>query len=140
MLPSFSLKNHKDKTIDLAKLLKTNGIVIFVYPRASTPGCTNQVCFFRDSLTEFESLGYKVFGLSNDPPKKNNTFATKQNLTYDLLCDEKEEFLKFIGAKNGTKVTRSCIVIQKGGKILDKSIKVGPIQSLEWALDAIKKN
>jgi peroxiredoxin len=57
-----------------------------------------------------------------------------------LLCDEKEEFLKFIGAKNGTKVTRSCIVIQKGGKILDKFIKVGPIQSLEWALDVIKKN
>ncbi|AWB64967.1 thioredoxin-dependent thiol peroxidase [Saccharobesus litoralis] len=86
--PLFSLKNQNDETINLADYIGKNKVVVYFYPKASTPGCTVQACGLRDSKTELDALNVKVFGLSPDPVKRISNFVTKQELNFDLLADE----------------------------------------------------
>ncbi|KAI0455853.1 thioredoxin-like protein [Xylaria acuta] len=95
------------------------GVVLFTYPKASTPGCTNQVCLFRDSYTDLTKEGLLIYGLSTDSPKANTTFKTKQNLPYPLLCDPSATLIGAIGLKKAPKgTTRGVFVVDKTGKVL----------------------
>jgi len=105
----------------LATLLDASdgGVVLFTYPKASTPGCTKQACLFRDRHTALTATGFAIYGLSRDSPKANSTFQTKQALPYPLLCDPKATLITAIGMKKspaGTK--RGVFVIDKSGKVL----------------------
>ncbi|KAI9776454.1 MAG: hypothetical protein M1839_009565 [Geoglossum umbratile] len=96
-----------------------NGVVLFTYPKASTPGCTTQACLFRDAYTSLTSTGLSIYGLSTDPPKANTTFKTKQNLPYPLLCDPGATLIGAIGMKKSPKGTiRGVFVVSKEGKVL----------------------
>ncbi|KAJ9619650.1 hypothetical protein H2203_008432 [Taxawa tesnikishii (nom. ined.)] len=95
------------------------GVVLFTYPKASTPGCTNQACLFRDSFEPLTKTGLSIFGLSTDSPKANTTFKTKQKLPYTLLCDPQTSLIAAIGFKKSPKGTqRGVFVVQKDGKVL----------------------
>ncbi|EMT63304.1 thioredoxin-like protein [Fusarium oxysporum II5] len=108
-------KTTLKKLVDESK----SGVVLFTYPKASTPGCTKQVCFFRDSYEPLTKDGLAIYGLSADSPKANTTFKEKQKLPYTLLCDPKATLIKAIGLKKAPKgTTRGVFVISKEGKIL----------------------
>ncbi|GKU00384.1 peroxiredoxin q bcp [Fusarium langsethiae] len=112
--------NDGDKTT-LKKLVdeSKSGVVLFTYPKASTPGCTKQVCFFRDSYEPLTKDGLAIYGLSTDSPKANTTFREKQKLPYPLLCDPKATLIGAIGLKKAPKgTTRGVFVISKEGKVL----------------------
>jgi len=111
--------NDGDKTTLKALVEQSKaGVVLFTYPKASTPGCTTQVCLFRDTYTPLTATGLSIYGLSTDSPKSNTTFKTKQNLPYTLLCDKAATLIGAIGLKNGAKTTRGVFVVTKEGKVL----------------------
>ncbi|KAL4783244.1 thioredoxin-like protein [Aspergillus varians] len=96
-----------------------SGIVLFTYPKASTPGCTKQACLFRDEYDKLTSTGLSIYGLSADSPNANTTFKTKQRLPYPLLCDTASTLIGAIGLKKlprGT--TRGVFAIDKAGEVL----------------------
>ncbi|KAM0339395.1 hypothetical protein ACHAPU_010960 [Fusarium lateritium] len=108
-------KTTLKKLVDESK----SGVVLFTYPKASTPGCTKQVCFFRDSYEPLTKDGLAIYGLSTDSPKANTTFQEKQKLPYPLLCDPKATLIGAIGLKKAPKgTTRGVFVIDKEGKVL----------------------
>ena len=94
-----TVTTHDNKEVTLKQLVEESkgGVVIFTYPKASTPGCTTQACLFRDSYAPITGAGLSVFGLSTDSEKANTTFVTKQNLPYQLLCDPKATLTRAIG-------------------------------------------
>ncbi|OJI81583.1 thioredoxin peroxidase dot5 [Aspergillus tubingensis] len=95
------------------------GVVLFTYPRASTPGCTKQACLFRDNYDSITESGLSVYGLSADSPKANTTFKTKQRLQYPLLCNPTATLIAALGLKKSPKGTiRGIFAIDKEGKIL----------------------
>ncbi len=65
-----------------------NKVILYFYPRDSTPGCTVQACDFRDDMARLTSHGYKVFGVSKDSVKSHENFIGKQDLNFPLLMDE----------------------------------------------------
>ncbi|KAM0555069.1 hypothetical protein ACHAPJ_006418 [Fusarium lateritium] len=112
--------NDGEKT-SLKKLVDESktGVALFTYPKASTPGCTKQVCFFRDAYEPLTKDGLAIYGLSTDSPKANTTFKEKQRLPYPLLCDPKATLIGAIGLKKAPKgTTRGVFVIDKEGKVL----------------------
>ncbi|MCJ1380246.1 hypothetical protein MMC17_003349 [Xylographa soralifera] len=112
--------NDGEKTT-LKKLVEESkgGVVLFTYPKASTPGCTTQACLFRDQFTPLTSTGFSIYGLSRDSPKSNTTFKTKQNLPYTLLCDPSATLIGAIGFKKAPSgTTRGVFVVDKEGKVL----------------------
>ncbi|KAK4680388.1 thioredoxin peroxidase dot5 [Podospora pseudoanserina] len=96
------------------------GVVLFTYPKASTPGCTRQACMFRDEYTALATeSGFDIYGLSTDSPKANTTFKEKQKLPYELLCDPGATLIGAIGLKKAPKgTTRGVFVVDKAGKVL----------------------
>ncbi|MCJ1469900.1 hypothetical protein MMC07_008544 [Pseudocyphellaria aurata] len=95
-----------------------SGVVLFTYPKASTPGCTNQACLFRDEFALLTATGYAIYGLSTDSPKSNTTFKNNQKLPYTLLCDPSASLIEAIGMKKASKgTTRGVVVISKVAKV-----------------------
>ncbi|EEY14508.1 peroxiredoxin DOT5 [Verticillium alfalfae VaMs.102] len=95
------------------------GVVLFTYPKASTPGCTTQVCLFRDSYEPLTATGLAIYGLSADSTKANTTFKEKKELPYPLLCDPQRTLIGAIGLKKAPSGTqRGVFVVNKEGKIL----------------------
>ena len=84
--PAFSLLNQDGDEVDLKKI-KDKIIVLYFYPKASTPGCTTQACGIRDSKKELVKANTVVFGISPDAPPKLKKFIEKEGLNFDLLSD-----------------------------------------------------
>ena len=88
--------------------LKGKKVVLYVYPKDSTPGCTNEACNLRDNYERFLSLGYVVIGVSIQDAKSHKKFIEKYNLPFPLLCDTEKKLVQQVcGAKR--KWQEECI-------------------------------
>ncbi|GAB7348254.1 hypothetical protein MBLNU459_g6245t1 [Dothideomycetes sp. NU459] len=115
------VETHDGKKVTLKSLVEESkaGVVLFTYPKASTPGCTTQACIFRDTYESLTATGLSIYGLSTDSPKANTTFKTNKKLPYSLLCDPAASLIGAIGLKKSPKGTvRGVFVIGKDGTVL----------------------
>lgn len=94
--PEFGVNNQKGKLIKLSDF-KGKKVVLFFYPKASTPGCTVESCNLRDNYSEFIEKGYDVIGVSADSEKRQLNFSVKNELPYSLLADEEKEVINAYG-------------------------------------------
>ncbi|KFM27179.1 Peroxiredoxin [Auxenochlorella protothecoides] len=137
-LPSFKLLREDDVKVDVQELAKDQGVVIFLYPRANTGGCTKQALGFKENHKTLQDAGFEVYGLSFDKPKSQTTWKTKYDLPYHLLTDESGEFIKALGAfKPPRNVIRSHVVVAKGGKIVSSHIQISPGDSFAKAVATV---
>ncbi len=84
-IPYFRLKDQNNNIRSSENLNKP--LVLFFYPKDDTPGCTIEVCGFRDKYDLFKILGAEVWGISNGDSQSHLEFANKNKLQYPLLCD-----------------------------------------------------
>ena len=86
--PAFTCLDSSGNEHALEKYM-TQGktIILYFYPRDSTPGCTNQACDFRDNMARLQSEGYVVLGVSKDSESSHQKFIDKQELNFPLLMD-----------------------------------------------------
>ncbi|MGB1282644.1 MAG: peroxiredoxin, partial [Schleiferiaceae bacterium] len=68
-------------------------VILFFYPKASTPGCTVEACNFRDNYADLAAKGFEVVGVSADSVQRQSNFATKQELNYNLIADEEKSII-----------------------------------------------
>jgi len=94
--PGFCLPNQDDVEICLRDL-KGKWIVLYFYPKDSTPGCTTEACEFTAALPNFEGLNAVILGVSADSTKRHRNFIEKQNLEITLLSDESTEMMQEYG-------------------------------------------
>jgi peroxiredoxin Q/BCP len=87
--PLFSCLNQSGHNISLADL-KGKKVILYFYPKDSTPGCTVQACNLRDHFEQISELDYLVFGVSSCSAKRHMNFIEKNNLPFDLLLDEEQ--------------------------------------------------
>lgn len=131
LAPAFTLKNFANEDVSLKDFKGKSNVVLYFYPRASTPGCTVQACGVRDSSSEFSELDTVVIGVSPDNPAKIKKFVDKYELNFELLADEDHSIAekygvwglkKFMG-KEFMGILRTSFIINKEGRlvaILDK--------------------
>jgi peroxiredoxin Q/BCP len=100
-------------------------VVLYFYPKDSTPGCTREACDFRDQLQEFQAKDAVVLGVSPDSVKSHQRFKEKFDLTFPLVSDESKEVAEAYGVWKEKKnygrtymgIERSTFVIDEEGKI-----------------------
>jgi len=137
-LPDLTLKNEKGEDIQIANLASEKGVIIFLVPKADTPGCTNQACGFRDSYPDFTSVNFDVYCLSADASTAQSKWQTKKDLPYPLISDPKRILITALGAGEGGKTKRSHFIFEKGGKLVNKKLPVTPADSPKLALEFVK--
>lgn len=139
-LPNIILKNELGEDVYIQNIADQHPVIIFAYPKASTPGCTVQGCGFRDQYATIQSKNYHIYGLSMDSPNAQMAFKTKQNFPYHLLSDPKAELISALGAsKSGFKIARSHWIFKKGGVLFDMKIGVSPKDSVERVIAKISE-
>lgn len=129
--PNFEAKDEKGNTIKLSDYAGKK-LVLFFYPKASTPGCTNEACDLRDNYQTFLSKGYDVLGVSADSAKRQQNFINKNNLPFPLLADEEKKVINAFGIWGPKKfmgreydgIHRTTFIIDENGVIEDVILKV----------------
>ena len=91
--PAFCLSNQDDVEI-CSRDLKGKWIVLYFYPKDSTPGCTTEACDFNEALDDFDDLNAIILGVSADSTKSHRNFIAKQNLDLTLLSDPTTQMMQ----------------------------------------------
>ena len=129
--PDFIAKDHKGNTVSLSDY-KGKKLVLFFYPKASTPGCTMEACNLRDNYQQFLAKGYDVLGVSADSAKRQQNFINKNELPFPLLADVDKEVINAYGVWGPKKfmgreyegIHRTTFVIDENGNIEQIILKV----------------
>ena len=95
--PNFSLQNTKSESVSLSDF-KGQIVILWFYPKASTPGWTVQGQGFRDEFQSFKDKNTTIIGVSADSIQKNKNFKEKQEFQYELLSDENKTMIESYGA------------------------------------------
>lgn len=125
LAPVFTLKNHVGVDLSLADYRGKKNILLYFYPKASTPGCTVQACGMRDTRAQFDELDTLVLGISPDAPLKLQKFIDKYDLNFDLLADENHAIAEIYGVwalkkfmgKEFMGIVRTSFLIDKAGRL-----------------------
>lgn len=122
--PLFEAEDAEGNVWNLSDLISGgNRVVLYFYPKDSTPGCTTQACDFRDNMAALSSADVMVFGVSKDSAKSHGNFTRKQNLNFPLLMDIEGTLLEQYGVWREKKnygrtymgISRSTFVIEADG-------------------------
>ena len=144
VVPALKLPATGDQTIDL-KSLRGKNVVLYFYPKDSTPGCTTEGQDFRDHINTFRRRKTVILGISRDSIKSHENFKAKQDLPFELLSDTDEKACRLfdvIKEKNmyGRKVMgieRSTFLIDGNGILQKEWRKVKVNGHVDEVLDAI---
>ncbi|MEP1743984.1 MAG: peroxiredoxin [Kangiellaceae bacterium] len=144
-LPSIELDATSQQSINLAKI-KNKHVIVYFYPKDSTPGCTTEGQDFRDNFKEFEKLNTLIFGVSRDSIKSHERFKEKQEFPFELISDPEEELckafdvikLKKMYGKEYLGVERSTFLFNKKGKLVEEWRKVRVKGHVDRVLESVK--
>lgn len=129
--PNFTALDQDGNKITLSDY-KGKKLVLFFYPKASTPGCTVEACNLSDNYSKFTSQGYDILGVSADSQKRQTNFKSKYGFPYPLLADEDKAVIEAYGVWGPKKfmgreydgIHRTTFVIDENGNIEDVITKV----------------
>lgn len=123
--PDFTLIDQDGRLFHLYEALKSGPVVLFFYPMAFTPGCTQESCSFRDLAASFKELGAQRVGISANRAYTQKRFANTFKIDYPLLSDPRKKVASLYGVKRvGPLFNKRCtFVISEDAKI------IGVIQS-----------
>ena len=140
----FTLYDSEGNAVSLHDFLGQK-VVVYFYPKDSTPGCTKQACSYRDHFAELTARNLKVIGISKDSVTSHQKFIAKQNLNFTLLSDPDRIAIEAYGVwqekmmygKKVMGVARTTFVIDEQGMILKRFDKVNPDQDVSQVLALI---
>ncbi|MDH5433862.1 MAG: peroxiredoxin [Gammaproteobacteria bacterium] len=144
-LPDIQLQMTGDNDINLANI-KNKNLVIYFYPKDSTPGCTTEGQNFRDSYQDFKSLNCEIYGVSRDSIKSHENFKAKQSFPFELISDPDEALckafdvikLKKLYGREYMGVERSTFLFDANGKLVNEWRKVKVKGHVDEVLEALK--
>ena len=144
--PRFRLKDQSGSPV-AAKDLEGQAYVLFFYPKASTPGCTQETCDFRDAKTALKRRGVQVFGVSPDAEDRQAKFHEKHEVNFPLLCDTEHALAEAYGCWKEKKlygktymgIERSTFVVGEDGKVARAWRKVKVKGHVAEVLEALQE-
>jgi peroxiredoxin Q/BCP len=142
--PDFELPDQDGRTVKLADF-RGQSVVVYFYPKASTPGCTTQACGVRDRHADYRQADAVVLGISPDPVAKVKKFHDNEGLNFALLADEGHRVADLYGVwveksmygKTYFGNERTTFVIGPDGKVARVLRKVKPAEHDELVLEAL---
>src|ERR1700676_4069219 len=115
-IPAVTAQDQDGHSVNLAEAGKTGYTLVYFYPKAMSPGCTAQACSLRDSYTELQQKGVKIFGVSVDTVEAQKKFQDEDHLPFELLSDKEKDVISAFGVPliNGSFATRQAYLFKEG--------------------------
>lgn len=140
----FTLQDSEGREVSLHDFIGQK-VVVYFYPKDSTPGCTAQACSYRDHFEELTARNIKIIGISKDSITSHQKFIARQSLNFTLLSDPELKAIqaydvwkeKNMYGKKVMGVARTTFVIDEQGYILKRFDKVKPQQDVTQVLSFI---
>jgi peroxiredoxin Q/BCP len=140
------LVTDEGKSVTLADFIGRR-VLLFVFPRAATPGCTDQACGFRDAFPKITEAGATVLGISTDKPEALAKWKVKEALPYTLLSDPDHRTIERLGAwgersmygKKYMGTLRSHFIFDSDGKAEVMAVKISPKDSVTKGIKTLLK-
>jgi len=144
-VPAFSLPATGEQSISLSQL-KGRNVVLYFYPKDSTPGCTREGQDFRDALDKFKRQNCVILGVSRDSLKSHENFKAKQAFKFELLSDSDETLcslfdvikMKNMYGKQVRGIERSTFLLDDKGVLRQEWRKVKVDGHVDEVLNAVK--
>ncbi|MBD0822789.1 thioredoxin-dependent thiol peroxidase [Aestuariibaculum marinum] len=95
-VPDFTSVDEQGNTVSLSDY-KGKKLIVFFYPKASTPGCTAEACNLKDNFEVLKEKGYELLGVSADSAKRQSNFKNKYEFPFPLLADEDKTVINTFG-------------------------------------------
>ena len=145
-VPDFSAPATNNTTFTLSEHFGKSNIIVYFYPKDSTPGCTTEGQNFRDIKDELDALDTIVVGVSKDSMRRHENFKAKQSFNFELISDEDERVcqlfnviqLKKLYGKEYMGIVRSTFLIDKEGILKEHWDKVRVKGHVDQVLEAVK--
>jgi len=145
-LPNIKLAATNEQTINLSKI-KGQKVVVYFYPKDSTPGCTTEGQNFRDAFNQFEQNNCVIYGVSRDSIKSHEKFKEKQEFPFDLLSDPDEALckafdvikLKKLYGKEYLGIERSTFLFDEKGKLAQEWRKIRVKGHVDEVLESVSQ-
>ncbi|PWQ94088.1 peroxiredoxin [Leucothrix arctica] len=146
VVPDFTAPATSETTFTLSDYRGVSNVIIYFYPKDSTPGCTTEGQNFRDMKEELASNDTIVFGVSKDTMRRHENFKAKQEFNFELISDESEEVcnlfnviqLKKLYGKEYMGIVRSTFLIDKEGVLREHWDKVRVKGHTDRVLESVK--
>ena len=144
-VPDFELPATSGHSFKLSDYIGKN-LIVYFYPKDSTPGCTTQGMEFRDLYSEFQAANTEIVGVSRDSLKSHENFKVKFSFPFELLSDSEEKAcqifdvikMKNMYGKQVRGIQRSTFVINKKGVVIQEWRKVKVADHVEEVLAFVK--
>jgi len=139
--PDFDVETSDGTRLRLADALARGPLVLFFYPKDYTPGCTTEVCSFRDAFGAFADNGAQVLGISSDGAASHESFAAKYRLPFPLASDPGGAIRKTYGIPKtlGLLPGRVTFVIDRAGVVRSAfNSQFNPVKHVAAALDVLR--
>lgn len=144
-IPNLTVATTQNEALKL-RSLKGKNLVLYFYPKDSTPGCTTEGQNFRDNYKAFQKANCEILGVSRESIRSHLNFITKQEFPFDLISDPEEELCQAMGVikeKNmyGRKfmgIERSTFIFDDKGKLRHEMRKVKVKGHVDEVLDLVK--
>ena len=141
-VPDFELERQDGGFFRLYDLVGKKNIVLYFYPKDSTPGCTKQACEFRDQYEVFKEQGAEVIGISSDSVASHQKFEKAYKLPFTLLSDKDGQIRKLykVPRKLGLLPGRVTYIIDKEGVlryVFNSMTK--PLEHVSTALEVLRE-
>ena len=119
--PDFTLPTDTENQSVTLSHLQGKKVVLYFYPKDSTPGCTKEACDFRDNFSEFKKHNVDILGISRDSLKSHKKFKEKYSLPFQLLIDEKGDVCEAYGIINKKSLFgKTFLGIQRSTFLIDE--------------------
>lgn len=144
--PDISLRDQDGKEHKVSDY-RGQYVLLYCYPKDMTPGCTTEACGFRDAMTDLQTAGVQVLGVSADSVESHKKFAEKYHLNFPLLADTEKKLITSLGVwkekrifgKIGTGISRESFLVDPQGVIVKHYPKVKPNEHPQEVLRDIEE-
>jgi len=141
--PNFTLPDNSGKIHSLSDFIG-KWLVLYLYPKDETPGCTIEACSLRDARDDIADLGAEIVGISRDDASSHDKFKSKYNLNFTLLTDSDHSVIDLYGAW-GKKafgqvgILRKTFIISPDGQVVKVYERVTPLGHGQQVIADLKK-
>ena len=137
--PDVVSRDENDCKVRLADFYHDGITLVYFYPKADTPGCTDQACSLRDDFEKLQSYGVRVVGVSSDRPNAQRRFKRKFNLPFTLLADHDHAVARAFGVRLLLGMPHRQSFLIQDGKIIWRDLHASTRQQARDVMAALGK-